>query len=89
MSRESNINMDQYKIEGCGRQGESIVHDDYKRSLAPSIASDKGLVISYRKHNEHSKNGRARSSRLERIKRSRKRRGLSPRQLLERKLRQR
>ena len=89
MSKKSNINIDHYKTKGRGRQGETVVHEDYKRSLAQNITSDKGLVISYRKHNEHSGNERARSSRLERIKRSRKRRGLSPRELLERKLSQR
>lgn len=63
MSRKSNINMDHYKTKGRGRQGETVVHDDYKRSLV--------------------------GSRLERLKRSRKRRGLSARQLWERKLSQR
>lgn len=63
MSRKSNVNMDHYKTKGRGRQGETVVHDDYKRSHA--------------------------WSRLERIKRSRKRRGLSARQLWERKLSQR
>ena len=63
MSRKSNINMDHYKTKGRGRPGETVVHDDYKRSHA--------------------------GSRLERIKRSRKRRGLSARQLCERKLSQR
>ena len=89
MSKNSNINMDHYKTRGRGRQGETVVHDDYKHSLTRSMASNKGLVINHRKHNEQSRNGRAKSSRLERIKRSRKRRGLSPRQLLERKLSQR
>ena len=70
MSKKSNINMDHYKIRGRGRQGESIVHHDFKHSLALTTATNK-------------------LSRLERIKRSRRRRGLSPRQLLERKLSQR
>ncbi len=79
--------MDHYKTRGRGRQGETVVHDEYKHSLTRSIASNKGLVINQRTHNEESKNGRAKSSRLERIKRSRKRRGgLSPRQLLEKKI---
>lgn len=54
LSSKNNINMDHYKTEGRGRQGEGVVHDKYKR-LRNQI-------------------------------RSRRRRGLSAKQLLERKI---
>jgi len=54
LSRKNNINMDHYKTKGRGRQGEGVVHDEYKR-LRHQI-------------------------------RSRRRRGLSAKQLLARKI---
>jgi len=33
LSKKNNINMDHYKTRGRGRQGEGVVHDDYKHSL--------------------------------------------------------
>ena len=78
--------MDHYKTNGRGRQGETVIHDGYRPSLArTTIESSKGSVINFRKHSEQSKNGRAKASRLDRIKRSRKNRGLSARQLWQRK----
>ena len=81
--------MDHYKTKGRGRQGEAVVHDDYKHALAQATASNDGRNNRFGQPGIGSPNRVANSRRLERIKRLRKRRGLSAKQLMERKLSER
>lgn len=84
MSSKNNINMNHYKTKGRGRQGESVVHDDYKQSFTQVIASSGERVL-----NPFRGADLAKVSRLQRLKRLRKIRGLTARQLMERKRSQR
>ena len=89
MSRKNNLNVDHYKIKGRGRQGDGIVHDEHKHSVTQAVVpSSEGGANRIR--------AVARSphlvSRLENLRRLRRRnrvskiRGLSARQLMERKM---
>ena len=89
LSRKNNINMDHYKTKGRGRQGDGIVHEEHRHSFSQVIApsSERGA---------NRIRALARStqlvSRLENLRRLRRRkrvsklRGLSARQLMERKM---
>ena len=90
MSRKNNVNMDHYKTKGRGRQGYGIVHEEHRHSLSQAVppSSERGA---------HRIRAVARStqlvSRLENLRRLRRRRkrvskirGLSARQLMERKM---
>ena len=89
LSKKSNINMDHYKTKGRGRQGEAVVHDDYKHSLAQATASNDGRNNPFRQPDVGSPIRLANPRGLQRMKKLRKRRGLSAKQLMERKLSQR
>lgn len=88
MSNQNNINMNPYKSMGRGRQGEDIVHDDYKH-LVTQIARPGDDAIRTARLNAALDNRLANFRRLRRLKRMRKIRGLSARQLMERKISQR
>jgi len=81
--------MNHYKIRGRGRQGEAVVHHDHKHSLAQVGGSPGNDVENrFRGAQKHVPvaNRLAKFSRLQRLKRSRKIRGLSAKQLMERKM---
>ena len=88
VSRKNNVNTDHYKTKGRGRQGDGIVHEEHRQSFSRAVAP-------WRDGGENRIRTVARStqliSRLEnlrRLRRAEKRRqmkGLSARQLMERK----
>jgi hypothetical protein len=88
LSRKTNVNTDHYKTNGRGRQGDGIVHEDHRHSFNQAVApsSERGA--------NHIRVARSTQlvSRLENLrrlrgrKRLRKIRGLSARQLMERKM---
>jgi hypothetical protein len=93
LSRKNNINTDHYKTEGRGRQGEGIVHNIHKQIYTQARAQ------SGENGGESPFPGAARRAslptrlawprRAQRLKRSGRIRGLSAKQLMERRMRQR
>ncbi len=89
MSRKNNVNMDHYKTKGRGRQGDGIAHEEHRNSFTQAVAPS-----SERGANRIRAVARSTQliSRLENLRRLRKRkrlrkiRGLSARQLMERKM---
>jgi hypothetical protein len=90
MSRKNNINTDHYKTRGRGRPNDGVVHETHKRVLT---ASQSRLPVNSADAIRSGTDSRAiPSSRLRHLQRLRKRRkikGLSARQLWERKNSQR
>ena len=84
--------MDQYKTKGRGRQGEGVVHDQYKHSFTQTMAPSRDGDANPVRADERGVglgNRPAKIRRLQRLKRLRKVRGLSAKQLMERKKSQR
>jgi hypothetical protein len=81
LSSKNKINMNHYKTRGRKRQGEGVVHDDHTHSFAQVVASSGERVMNPFRRFDVAK--------ISRLKRLRKIRGLTARQLMERKRSQR
>ncbi len=91
MSRKSNVNTDHYKTAGRGRPGEGLVPEIYKRAFAQARAAAAGGPSFL----PGARGDSAEARRLERIrllgrlKRRARMKGLSARQLMERRMSER
>ena len=90
MSRKNNINTDHYKTRGRGRPNDGVIHETHKRVLTASQSrSSENSVDAIRSGSTLSANSSSRLRHLQRLRRRRKIKGLSARQLWERKNSQR
>jgi len=76
LSRKNNINTDHYKTKGRGRQGDGIVHEEHRHSFTQTAVARSTQLVSRLEN----------LRRVRRRKRASKIRGLSARQLMERKM---
>ncbi len=91
LNSKQNVNSNYYETRGSGPQHEGLNDDDYKHSLAQGTTQSTDTLKvrnSSRdvERNESAVDDLAGPSRLQRLKRLRKTRGLSARQLMERKM---
>lgn len=88
MSNKNNINVDHYKTRGRGRQGDGVVYDDYKQLRNQIAVTSTGRSNPFHAIQQAGDgvNSSAKFKRLQKLKRTRRRRGLSAKQLMERKL---
>ena len=88
MSNKNNINVDHYKTRGRGRQGDGVVYDDYKQLRNQIAVASTGTTNPFHAIQQAGDgvNSAAKFKRLQKLKRTRRRRGLSAKQLMERKL---
>jgi len=90
MSRKNNINTDHYKTKGRDRPNDAAIHETYKRVLTASRSRlSENSVDAIRSGNTISTNPSSRLRHLQRLRGRRKIKGLSARQLWERKNSQR
>jgi hypothetical protein len=90
MSRKNNINTDHYKTKGRDRPNNAVIHETHKRVLTASQSRlSENSVDAIRSGNTISTNPSSRLRHLQRLRRRRKIKGLSARQLWERKNSQR
>ncbi len=90
MSRKNNINTDHYKTAGRGRQGDGVIHEAHRHALAKTRSGFRSrgatnLINDPLRKSRH----KGQSERIHRARRlglMRKVRGLSARQLMERKV---
>jgi hypothetical protein len=90
LSSKSNINTDHYKMAGRGRQGEGLVPEAHKHVLAKAKRrthqSEESFFPGALDESARAK-GTGRLERLKRSRRLRKPRGLTAKQLMERRMR--
>ena len=90
MSRKNNINMDHYKTRGRGRPNDEVIHETHKQVLTASQSRlSENSVDAIRSGSTISANPSSKLRHLQRLRRRRKIKGLSARQLWERKNSQR
>lgn len=85
MSKETNINMDHYKTRGRASQGDGVAHETHKRVLSASQLGSQNPAGAIRSGNTGLAIPSSSLRRLQRLRRRRRVKGLSARQLLERK----
>ncbi|MDQ3804304.1 MAG: hypothetical protein M3416_10785 [Acidobacteriota bacterium] len=92
MSRKNNVNTDHYKTAGRGRPGEAVAADLHKHTYAQARAgasSRRAPALPGPRARQSTEAQHRRLRRLRRLRMSVKLRGLSARQLMERRMRQR
>lgn len=90
MSRKNNINSENYKTSGRDRPNDGVIHETHKGVLTASQSRLSGnLVDAIRSGSTSSANASSRLRHLQRLRRRRKIKGLSARQLWDRKNSQR
>ena len=90
MSRKNNINTDHYKTRGRGRPNDGVIHETHKRVLTASQSRlFENSVDAIRSRSTVSASPSSRLRHLQKLRRRRKIKGLSARQLWERKNSQR
>ena len=90
MSRKNNIHTDHYKTKGRDRQNDAVIHETHERVLTASRSRlSENSVDAIRLRSTISTNPSSRWTHLQRLRGRRKIKGLSARQLWERKNSQR
>lgn len=91
LSKKSNINTDHYKTGGQGRQGGAVIHELHRHALTRTKSGIRvqGLTpfVGDRLHRSRHESRLERIRRAQSLRQTRKVRGLSARQLMERKMR--
>ena len=88
MSRKNNVNPNHYKVAGRGRQGEAVVNVTHGHAYAQDVVNLRGAGTRPPGANQASgqRGVSARLERLPRLRGARKIRGLTPRQLHDRRM---